>query len=154
MEADEYWAQAEKTKSRLYRVAAMYLGSESMALDAVEEAVFKGFKSRGKLRQPEFFGTWMTRILINECKKELNRNKRERLMDTLPETATEEFDSLPLKEAVRRLPQELKDVIILRYFSGLTLAETAQSLEIPIGTAATRQRRALALLKIGLSEEE
>jgi RNA polymerase sigma-70 factor (ECF subfamily) len=154
MEADEYWARAEECKSRLYRVALLYLGSESVALDAVEEAVFKGFKAKGKLRQPEFFGTWMTRILINECKKELKRGKRERLVEAIPETAVEEFDSLPLKEAIRRLPQELKDVIILRYFSGMTLAETAQSLEMPKGTVATRQRRALELLKIGLSEEE
>ena len=65
----------------------------------------------------------------------------------------EEFDSLPLKEAVKRLPKELKDVIILRYFSGFTLAETAQMLKIPQGTAASRQRKALKLLRLELDEE-
>ena len=74
-------------------------------------------------------------------------------MDALPETAEEQFDALPLKEAIRRLPPELKDVILLRFFTGLTQAETAQALSIPQGTVATRQRRALSLLKLELEVE-
>lgn len=154
MDADEFTARTERLKARLYRTAFLYLGGEGMALDAVDETIYRGFSSMKKLRRPEYFETWMTRILINECKKELRRRKREQPFETLPETAEEEFDSLPLKEAVLRLPQELKEVVILRYFSDFTLAETAQSLEIPQGTAATRQRRALKLLKLELSEEE
>lgn len=115
--------------------------------------MYKALCSYKKLRQPEYFDTWMTRILINECHNELRRQKRFRSLDELPETAVEEFDSLPLKEAIRRLPKELKDVVILRYFSGCTLAETAEALQIPQGTAATRQRKALQLLKLELSEE-
>ena len=53
-----------------------------------------------------------------------------------------------------RLPRELKEVIILRYFSGLTLAETARALDIPQGTAATRQRKALRLLRLALVDGE
>ena len=72
----------------------------------------------------------------------------------LPETAAEAYDALPLREAVRRLPKELRDVVILRYFSGFTLAETARMLNIPQGTAVTRQRRALRLLRLEMKEEE
>jgi RNA polymerase sigma-70 factor (ECF subfamily) len=43
---------------------------------------------------------------------------------------------------------------VLRYFTGLTLEETAQALEVPRGTVSTRQRRALALLKLDLQEQE
>ena len=71
----------------------------------------------------------------------------------LPETAAEQFDALPLRDAVGRLPQDLREVIILRYFTGLTLAETAQALDIPPGTVSTRQRKALSLLKLHLTEE-
>lgn len=154
MDSNEFAARTERLKARLYRTALLYLGSENMAVDAVDEAVYKGLRALKKLRQIECFDTWMTRILINECKKELRRRKREQPMDTLPETAVEEYDALPLQEAVRRLPQELKEVVILRYFAYFTLAETAASLEIPQGTAVTRQRRALGLLKLSLSEEE
>lgn len=140
-------------KARLYRTALLYLGSESAALDAVDEAVYKGLRACRKLRQPEFFATWLTRILINVCNSELRRRRREIAVDALPETAAEEFDALPLKEAVHRLPEELRAVVILRYFSGLTLAETARALNIPAGTVSTRQRRALSLLKLELTEE-
>ena len=154
MDATEFAARAENIKAKLYRMALLYAGSETMAVDAVDEAIFKGFKAFPKLRQPAFFDTWMTRILINECKKQLRRGNRELSFYTLPETEAAAYDTLPLKEAIRRLPPELKEVVLLRFFSGFTLAETAQSLEIPQGTVVTRQRRALSLLKLELSEEE
>ena len=59
----------------------------------------------------------------------------------------------PIREAIRRLPEELRTVVILRYFAGYTLEETAQSLDLPRGTVSTRQRRALQLLRLELGEE-
>ena len=44
-------------------------------------------------------------------------------------------------------------MVVLRFFAGYTQAETAQALNIPQGTAATRQRRALELLRLELGEE-
>ncbi|WP_156990180.1 sigma-70 family RNA polymerase sigma factor [Caproicibacter fermentans] len=140
-------------KRRLYRIAFGYLGNENSALEAVDEAIFRGYGARKKLRRKEFFETWMTRILINVCKKELKRGKRETSVETIPEQAREQYDALPLKEAVRRLPEELRSVVVLRYYAGLTVAETAQRLGIPQGTAATRQRRALELLRLELKED-
>ena len=153
MTEQEFIQQAEGLKGRLYRTAWLYLGSEACAVDAVDEAVYQGFLHYKRLRQPEYFATWMTRILINACNAELRRHKREIAMAELPETAQESFDALPLRDAVGRLPRELKDVIILRYFTGLTLAETARALGLPPGTVSTRQRKALSLLKLELSEE-
>lgn len=150
----EFIQKAEGVKKRLYRTALLYLGSESMALDAVDETVYKGFCGYKKLRREEFFETWMTRILINVCSSELRRRRRETVLEELPETAAEEFDALPLKEAVARLPQDLRAVVVLRYFTGLTLAETAEALDIPQGTVSTRQRRALQLLKLELTDKE
>lgn len=150
----EFIRRAEGVKKRLYRTALLYLGSESMALDAVDEAVYKGFCAYRKLRQEEFFETWMTRILINVCNSELRRRRRETAMEELPETAREQFDALPLKEAVAHLPKELRAVVVLRYFTGLTLAETARALDIPQGTVSTRQRRALQLLRLELTDDK
>ena len=154
MGEEEFAVRLEAVRIKLYKTALLYLGSESMALDAVDEAVYKAYRGRKKLRQPEFFDTWLTRILINECCNELRHRKRFTNLEELKETAQEKFDSLPLKEAVRRLPKELKEIVILRYFAGYTLVETAQTLGIPQGTAATRQRKALALLRLELGEEE
>lgn len=153
MNNEEFGKRIENIRLRLYKTALLYLGSEAFALDAVDEAVYKALCSYKKLRQPEYFDTWITRILINECYNELRRQKRFRPLEELPEGATEEFDTLPLKEAIRRLPRELKEVVILRYFAGYTLIETAETLQIPQGTVATRQRKALKVLKLELSEE-
>lgn len=131
LEELEYVRRAEEVKPRLCRTALLYLGSEPAAVDAVDEAVYKGYLARKKLRQPEFFATWLTRSLMNVCHAELRRLRRETPMETLPETAQEEFDALPLRQAVEKLPDEVRQVIVLRYFSGLTLAETARALDLP-----------------------
>ena len=74
--------------------------------------------------------------------------------ESLPDSAgPDAYDGLSLREAIRRLPEELRTVVILRYFAGYTLEETAQSLELPRGTVSTRQRRALQLLRLELGEE-
>ena len=154
MDMHEYARRAENAKARLFRTAVMVLGEPSAAEEALDEAVYRGLRGCRKLKSPEFFDTWLTRILLNACYDELKRRKRVTTAEELPETAAEELDALPLKEAVRRLPRELRDVVVLRYFSGHTLRETAEILEIPQGTAATRQRRALQLLRLELGEEE
>ena len=153
MNNEEFAGRVESVRIKLYKTARTYLGSEALAMDAVDEAVYKALCARRKLRQPEFFDTWIMRILINECHNELRRQKRLYPLDELSETAVEEFDSLPLKEALRRLPKDLRDVIVLRFFTGYTVSETARTLNIPAGTAATRQRKALQLLRLELEEE-
>ena len=127
MTEQEFIQQAEGLKGRLYRTAWLYLGSEACAVDAVDEAVYQGFLHYKRLRQPEYFATWMTRILINACNAELRRRKRE--------LAVAQMDK------------------VLEEYLGLTLAETAQALDIPPGTVSTRQRKALSLLKLHLTEE-
>ncbi len=153
MKHSEFAARLEPIRTRLFKTAMLYLGSESLALDALDEAVYKGLRGCWRLRQPEYFDTWITRILINECHNELRRQKRLAPLDELPEQSAEDFDALPLKEGLGKLSQPLRDVVILRYFAGYTLAETAQALGIPPGTAATRHRRALELLRLELCEE-
>ena len=154
MTQQDYAVRADALKEKLYGMAWLYLGSQSLAVDAVDEAVYRGLRSCGKLREERYFDTWLTRILINVCHAELRRHRREVAVAELPETAQEEFDALPLRDAVGRLPRDLREVIILRYFTGLTLAETARALDIPQGTAATRQRKALQLLRLELTDGE
>lgn len=154
MDKKEFAQKIEGIKKQLYKTAYLYLDSEASALEAVDEAVYKAFRAIKKLRQPEYFNTWITRILINECKKELKRIKK-----VTPKESTEleethyDYDALPLKEAVGKLPFNLREIVILRYFSGYTLTETSKVLGIPQGTVVTRQRKALQLLKLELGEE-
>ena len=95
MNNEEFAKRVESVRTKLYKTALTYLGSESLAVDAVDEAVYKALCGKWKLRQPEFFDTWITRILINECYNELRRQKRFHPLDELPETAVQQFDALP-----------------------------------------------------------
>ena len=155
MDHEEFAARTEAIRQRLYRTAYLYLGSEADALEAVDEAVYQALRALKKLRQPEYFETWLTRILLNECHRELRRRKRLAGEEALPESAgPDAYDGLPLREAVSRLPEELRQVVILRFFLDRTLSETAECLGVPVGTVSTRQRKALQLLRLELGEEE
>ncbi len=154
MDRQEFAARTQALHQRLYRTAYLYLGREADALEAVDEAVYQALRSLGQLREAAYFETWLTRILLNECHRELRRRKRLAGEEALPETAgPDAYDHLPLKDAVARLPEPLRAVVILRYFTGYTQSETAAALTIPQGTVATRQRRALELLRLELGEE-
>ncbi|MGO5048730.1 sigma-70 family RNA polymerase sigma factor [Dysosmobacter sp. Sow4_B12] len=154
MDHEEFAARTQAVWQRLYRTAYLYLGSEADALEAVDEAVYQALRALKKMRQPELLETWLTRILINTCHKELRRRRWVTGEESLPDSAgPNAYDGLPLREAIRRLPEELRTVVILRYFAGYTLEETAQSLDLPRGTVSTRQRRALQLLRLELGEE-
>ncbi|WP_369282335.1 sigma-70 family RNA polymerase sigma factor [Oscillibacter sp. GMB15532] len=155
MDREEFVRRTEALRTRLYRTAFAYLGGEASALEAVDETVYQALGHLHQLREPDYFETWLTRILINECGRELRRLKHQRPEEYLPEAGESfNYDALPLREAVARLPQELRQVIALRYFGDLTLAETARALSIPQGTVVTRQRRALTLLRLELEEGE
>lgn len=153
MDMETFAKNIETLRPKLYRTAFCYFGDETTALDVLDEAVYRGLCASGKLREPTYFATWMTRILLNECHREQKRRSRFHSMDSIPEPTAEELDDLSLQEAILRLPKDLKDVVVLRYFSGYTLSETAEALNIPQGTTATRQRRALKLLRLELEVE-
>lgn len=122
MDQNEFADRVERLRERLYRTALLYLGSEADALEAVDEAVYQALRALKKLRQTEFFNTWITRILLNECHKELRRRKRflPHGEEALPETAgADAYDGLPLKDAVCRLPEPLRAIVILRLFCRL-----------------------------------
>ena len=138
MTQEDYWAGVERLKGRLWRLARLRLDSDADATDVLDEAVFRGWQSCGRLRHPEYFDTWLTRILINECSRELRRRSREHPTAQLPEMPWEE-------------PDKLRWVILLRYFSDYTLEETARALHLPRSTVHARQKKALELLKLDLT---
>ncbi len=109
MTNDDFAGRIEQIRLKLYKTALLYLGNEAAAMDAVDEAVYKALKNIRRLRQTEYFDTWITRILINECHNENKRRKRFAPLEGLPEPTAEDFDSLPLRESIQKLPQDLKE---------------------------------------------
>jgi RNA polymerase sigma-70 factor (ECF subfamily) len=155
VDQNTYLSFLSEYKTVMYRIAYGYLGDETKALDAVDEAVYLGYLHRKEVREPEFLKTWLTRILINECYKILKKSKREVIVEEVPEQpcAQEEMIS-SLRQSVYELPEELRKVIVLRYFGGYTISEAAKILGIPAGTAATRSRKAMEILRIEISDQK
>lgn len=153
IDKDDYISFITENKEMLYRVAYGYLRNKVKSLDAVDEAVYQGYAHRHDLREPKYLKTWVTRILINECLKIIRNDKREFTMEILPEESYSHDDNLMfIRHALNSLPEELRRIIVLRYFGGYTIAETAQIMDIPEGTVSTRTRKALEIMRVEISE--
>lgn len=63
----------EGQKQMLYKVARSYLRSDADAADAMGETVLSCYEKLDTLRQPRYFRTWLTRILIRKCQDILRR---------------------------------------------------------------------------------
>lgn len=68
-----YGKLMEEYKTYLYRTAFLYVKNEDTALDIVGDCILNGFRNIHTLRNPEYFKTWITRILINAAKDHLKK---------------------------------------------------------------------------------
>ncbi|NTW95341.1 MAG: sigma-70 family RNA polymerase sigma factor [Erysipelotrichaceae bacterium] len=137
--------------SLLLKTSMGLLGDKDQARDCISETIAKVYKHRKKVKQPEFFQTWIIRILINECKDELKRSKR---YISLPE----DFDIVEpiktnfsfVKDTMENLPFELKQIIVLKFYNQLTFKEISMTLIVPESTIKSRYALALKKMKVEL----
>jgi len=141
-------------KQKLSRTAKGILCDETLALDAVSEAVFRAFKGIKRLREPKYAETWFIRILINAANDLRRRQKHEIVMETVPEGVYyDNHCELDFTQMIGSLQPELREIISLKYYSGYTLKEISAILDIPEGTVKSRLNRALNLLRLEVSDE-
>ena len=141
----------------LYKTAFLYTGNEADALDAVQECILKGFRAISTLKSPEYFRTWLTRILINAARDQMRRAAKTVPYEELWERPAQEVpreEYFDLHDAVRALPEKYRAVIILKYFNDLKIEEIAKLLEIPRGTVSVYLARARGMLRARLEEGE
>jgi RNA polymerase sigma-70 factor, ECF subfamily len=143
-------------KNKLYRMAYMYVKNENDALDIVQDVIYKAFISINSLKNPRYFSTWLSRILINSALDFIKKNERVILtneVDVLPKEQNLRIEEkMDLAGAIERLDIQYKTVIILRYYEDLTIKQIAEMLHCPEGTIKTRLHRAINLLKSDLRE--
>jgi DNA-directed RNA polymerase specialized sigma24 family protein len=98
-------------EKNLYYKALPYVGKKEDALDAIQETSCKAFLSIGQLQNPEFFSTWLFKILIRECYKLLkNRDQiipyeENGLVKRLDRIQDKEIESFHLSDALAKLNQ-------------------------------------------------
>ena len=154
MDKREFSRRVLAMENRLYRVSCGLLRNPQDRLDAAQEAVIRAWERMETLRRPEYFETWLTRILINVCYDMLRARKNIVPLEELAEQPAPEGADRELHDAIQKLGGELRIVVVLHYMEGYRLREIAEMLEIPIGTVKTRLMRAKKQLRIQLEEGE
>lgn len=153
-----FYELIQEQKEKLYRTALAYVKNEQTALDIIGETVYKAYKGLRKLRQPEYFDTWLTRILINTSNDYLRQSKK--TVEFNEEILTEQLgyeevncDRVDIFKAIDTLDEKHKTIIILKYYHDLTITQIGELLEIPTGTVKTYLHRALQKLRIEFGKE-
>ena len=139
----------------MYRFALYMLNSKEDAEDAVQETVVTAFKSIGNLRDDTLFKSWLFKILSNQCKSQLKKNKRK--PDLLPEedysfliedeNAQTEFTSVELVEALKSLTPPDGQIVLLSIIGGFKSEELSKIYNISPSTVRSKQKRALEKLR-------
>jgi RNA polymerase sigma factor (sigma-70 family) len=158
---------------RLYRLARATLRDGTEAEDALQDAYVAAFRSIAQFRGDAALGTWLSRLVLNECFARLRRSaRRENVIpmvavpshmdiDTMiehdaegPEDAAERSEMRRLLERkIDELPETFRTVFVLRSVEEMSVEETAECLAIPEATVRTRHFRAKSLLRAALAQE-
>ena len=128
----------------LYKTAFLYVKNEADSLDAVQECVMRGLLAIGKLKEPQYFKTWITRILLN-CIWQGKKQTQTVALEEYREKGVENYlieEKVDLYDAIDSLKEQYKTVVILFYFQELKIKEIAQIMDIPEGSVKVYLYRA------------
>jgi RNA polymerase sigma-70 factor (ECF subfamily) len=168
----EFARLVDAYSTQIYRLALKMLGDEQDAEDVLQNTFMKALQSIGKFEGRSSLSTWLYRIAVNEALMLLRRQK-----PTIPVAMDYEGDEdeiqhpiqftdwccLPedellsaeskgyLDEAIRRLPEKLQVVFLLRDIEGLSIRETSEALDLTETAVKTRLLRARLNLREQLS---
>lgn len=143
---------------QMYRLAFSILRNPQDAEDVVSEAVLRAYENLGTLRSEERFKAWILQITANEAKKLYGKNKRMCTVaweDYMSENISPAFydDHHELWDAVMKLDDEFRDVIVLFYYEQFAIREIAKILKCREGTVKSRLHRAKGQLREMLQEQ-
>ena len=124
------------------------------AEDILQESFVTAFNRLGELQNRDLFGSWLKRIVINNC-IDLQRKRKikfeeidEQRHDAADEieSGTQEIDPALVHSAIRELPAKGRTVLVLRALEEYSHKEIAGMLDISVSTSKTQYSRALTLL--------
>jgi RNA polymerase sigma factor (sigma-70 family) len=149
-----------------FRVAWLVVRNRGDAEDAVQDAFVKAYYALPRFRPGAPFRPWMLRIVANEARNRgRSARRRERLAlragaaapgDAAPSpeaAAMERADAELLAEALDRLSERDRLVVAYRFLFEMSEAETAEALDVRLGTVKSRLSRALTRLRTELAAD-
>lgn len=157
---DELITLINEKQNDFYRLAFRYMKNEHDSIEVVQEAVVKSLEKIYSLKQKQYLKTWFYRILINECLTRLRKNKKIVLMTGLENQLTyvdnkftNKNNNIAIFNAIDKLDEKYKSVIVLRFYEELKLDQIAFVLNINVNTVKSRLYRGLQILKIDLKDD-
>jgi RNA polymerase sigma-70 factor (ECF subfamily) len=165
-DVDAFESLVRTRMDAMYRLSLAILGNESDAVDAAQETFVAVWRQLPRLRDPERFDAWLGRIAVNSCRMVLRARGRRRVRE-LTMSDMDAIDALAagpagaswsdagiLRAAIRRLSLDHRAILALHHLEGRPVAEVAEILGIPVGTAKSRLFNARAALDRALREEQ
>ncbi|WP_238886744.1 sigma-70 family RNA polymerase sigma factor [Clostridium sp. YIM B02551] len=145
---DAFVRLIDNNKTSMYRIALSILRNKHDIEDSIQNTIVKSFQSITYLKKDEYFKTWLIRILINECKNTVTKNKKIVNLDFIDNSESISLDSskLELTSAINSLEDDLRIVTTLFYFEDIPQKDIAKLLNIPDGTVRSRLSRARSKL--------
>jgi RNA polymerase sigma-70 factor (ECF subfamily) len=150
-------------QDRVFRLAVALLGRRDQARDAAQEVFLRAFRGLRAWRFEAGLATWLHRLTVNVCRESRRRiaseaRKRGRWMRLVaplhrPGGAAAAETQEQAARLVASLPRRQREVVVLRVFTDLSVAETARVLGIPEGTVKSNFAKAIAALRLRLEQE-
>lgn len=127
----------------MYKTARAILRNDEDVADAVSDTILSCWEKLWQLKKPEFFRTWMTRILINKCKDIIKSQSSLSLMEEVPEQAAPDttYENVEWKAALERLDEKHRLVMVLYYVEGFDTTQIGKMLDMPESTVRSRLAR-------------
>ena len=152
---------ARAAGDRLLAIAYRILRDLGLAEDAVQQTLVLAWRELPSLRDVDRFDAWLRRLLVNACYREARRGRHWAAnVRLLPADAASRSDDYlgviqrdQLDRGFRRLPPEQRAIFVFHHYLGLTLAEVAAELGVPLGTVKSRLHYATNTLRAALEAD-
>lgn len=142
-----------KNYNKYYKLAFSYVHNDSDAMDIVQDSAYRAIKNAELLKNQKYVDTWIYRIVINQCKTFLSKNKQ--ITDGISDvniSFNDKYENIDLKNALNALDNDEKAIIILRFFEDLKIEDIASVLDIKVNTVKSRLYRCLRKLESIMEE--
>lgn len=141
--ADAFTRLMQSQLQNMYKTARAILHNDEDAADAISDTILTCWEKLWQLKNPNFFRTWMTRILINKCKDIIRTQSGISLVEELPEQAVVDttYENVEWKAALEVLDEKHRLVMVLYYVEGFDTAQIGKMLELPESTVRSRLAR-------------
>ena len=157
MNKEEFTQKILAAELSLYRVAKSILHNDEDCADAIQNAILKSCQKRHALQKKEYFKTWLTRIVINECYKIIKESQRYIPMDEYPGWDILAADGIREESVVfaelMKLDEKYRMPIVLHDIEGYSVKEISKILHLTETNVRNRLSRGKAALRETLKGE-